>query len=289
MYRSSRTSLANLRHLGSVLLLAAGIGVGTALVFPNLAAAQGLGLTRSDTPVKISAEKGVEWNKNEKTYIARGNATATQGDNQVKADVLRAHYRKETDGKTRIWKMTATGNVVITTKNETITGGQATYQVKAGIFVLVGGNLKMTSKKRVITASRRIEYRSKQKVAYVIGNATATEDDKKVRADRFIAYLESAGDKTKMRRVEARGNVIITTATEVARGDKASYDTKTEIATLTGNVRLTRGDNQLNGAKAVVNMKTGVSNIVAAKGKPITGLFTPRDDSDDDKPKKSKK
>lgn len=280
MYRTSRTSFSNLRRLGAAVLIAAGLGAG---LIPDIARAQGLGLTRSDTPVRISAEKGVEWNKNKKIYIARGNATARQGDNQVKADVLQAHYRKEAGGKTRIWKMIATGNVVITTKDETITGGQATYLVKSGVFTLVGNNLKMTSKKRVITARDQIEYRSKEKVAYVVGNATATEDDKKVRADKFIAHMEKTGDKTRMRRVEAQGNVIITTATEVARGDKADYDTKTEIATLTGNVRLTRGDNQLNGARAVINMKTGISNIVAGPGKPITGLFTPRDSAGDKK------
>ncbi len=272
------------RRRPSVSLLAAIAGAAFAIGAPlSGAGAQGLGLSRSNTPVAISAEQGVEWRQKDKMYIARGNATAKQEGNTVRADELAAHYRKESDGKTRIWKMTATGGVVITTKEDKITGGKATFLVSSGVFILTGGNLKMTSKKRVITASDRIEYRSKEKIAYVVGNAKFVEESRSVRADKFVAYMEAADGQTKMRRVEAVGNVVIVTPNEVARGDKADYDAKTEIATLTGDVRLTRGDNQLNGGKAVVNMKTGISRLIAEKGKPIRGLFIPRDETEDGK------
>src|SRR3546814_19828938 len=50
-------------------------------------------LRESDQPLEINANDGIEWNRNDKTYIARGNARAASGDVEVLADVLTAHYR----------------------------------------------------------------------------------------------------------------------------------------------------------------------------------------------------
>src|SRR5262245_22447225 len=44
------------------------------------------------TPVEIESEQGIEWRRNDKVYIARGNATAKRGDSQVFADTLTARY-----------------------------------------------------------------------------------------------------------------------------------------------------------------------------------------------------
>src|SRR5262249_39691468 len=81
--------------------------------------------------------------------------------------------------------------------------------------------------------------------------------------------------KQSLKRVEALGNVVITTPTEVARGNRGDYDADTQVATLTGNVRLTRGDNQLNGDRAEVNMKTGISTLLAGDGRPAAGQTNP--------------
>jgi lipopolysaccharide export system protein LptA len=111
-----------------------------------------------------------------------------------------------------------------------------------------------------------VVYNTKMRRADVTGNATVVEDKKRVRADRFVAFFKDEKDKNSLRLVEAFGNVVITTQTEIARGDRGDYNAETQIATLTGNVRLTRGDNQLNGDRAEVNMKTGVSKLLAAPG-----------------------
>src|SRR5262249_58577797 len=66
----------------------------------KVSAAQGeagglLGGGQSNSPIEIEAEAGIEWRRNEKQYIARGNATAKRGDLTVHADTLTAHYRDE--------------------------------------------------------------------------------------------------------------------------------------------------------------------------------------------------
>lgn len=230
------------------------------------AAGQGLGLTsKSDQPVVIEADKSVEWRKTEQVYVARGNATAKRGETTVRADVLTAHYRKGQKSKTQVWKVTAVGRVRISGPKQTITGQHGVYMVETGVFILTGNNLKLTTETQTVTARDKLEYRSKQKIAEIIGNATMVEGDKKVRADKFIAYLKNDGGKTKLRNVKAIGNVVITTQSEIAKGKRADYNAETEIATLSGDVKLTRGANQLNGDRAEVNLKTGVSKLLASR------------------------
>ena len=49
-------------------------------------------------PIKIEAERGIEWHQNEKAYVARGNALAARGDVSVRAEVLTAYYRPRPGG-----------------------------------------------------------------------------------------------------------------------------------------------------------------------------------------------
>lgn len=234
------------------------------------AAAQGLpipgfGNTGSALPVAIEADQGVEWRQNEQVYIARGNATAKRGDTTIRADALHAHYRKTQDNRQEIYKITAEGAVKITTPKETITSDTAEYVVETSVFTLKGRPVKIESGKSTLTAAL-VVYNSKSKVATVTGGAQVTEEKKRVRADRFVAFFKEEGGKQSLKRVEALGNVVITTPTEIARGNRGDYDADSQVATLSGNVRLTRGDNQLNGDRAEVNMKTGISKLLADEG-----------------------
>lgn len=243
------------------------------------AAAQGLplpgfGSTGTALPVAIEADQGVEWRQNEQVYIARGNATAKRGDSTIKADELHAHYRRTAENRQEIYKITAEGNVKITTAKETITSDTAEYMIETGVFTLKGKPVKIDSGKSTLTAGL-IVYNSKNKIANVTGGATITEEKKRVRADRFVAFFKEDGGKQALKRVEAFGNVVITTPTEVAKGNRGDYDAETQVATLTGNVRLTRGDSQLNGERAEVNMKSGVSKLLAGE-KPVAGTSPPQ-------------
>lgn len=234
------------------------------LVAPQPLGAQNAGLiAQPGTPLSIEADRGVEWRRKEQVYIARGNATARQGKTSIRADELKAHYRKGAGGRTQFWKVAATGNVDIKTARETATGETAVYMIDTGVFVLRGRNLTLANGSQTVTATDRIEYRSKDRRAFVIGNAKVVDGERVIRASRFTAYLKDlAGGKVALRRVEAEGSVVITTKTEIIRADRGDYDSESRRATLTGNVKLTRCENQLNGEKAVVNLTTGVSRMV---------------------------
>lgn len=266
-----RTRLASL--VVASLLVTSLLAVGLA----PPAAGQVTGTARgNDLPVQISADNGVEWRQKEQFYRASGNAVAKRGNSSIRADTLTAHYRKGADGKNKIWKVVGAGNVLIVSGDDKITGQQAVYLIEPGVFTITGNNLKIDNGKRQITARDRIEYRSKQQVAYVVGKAKAVEGKRTISADRFVAHFKKGkGGKTEMSKVDALGNVVIITEREVVRGDKGEFDNESRIATLTGNVRVTSGDNQLNGAKAIVNMKTGVSRLVATPNQRIRVLIKP--------------
>ena len=81
--------------------------------------------------------------------------------------------------------------------------------------------------------------------------------------------------KRNIDRIDAFGNVLVSTGSEIARSNEGVYNPQTEIATLCGNVKITRGKNQLNGACAEVNLKTGRSRLLG-RGQRVKGIFEPK-------------
>jgi lipopolysaccharide export system protein LptA len=87
--------------LGALLL---SLVSGAALLVPGMppgmpggAHAQQLDLSHGG-PIDITANDGIDWQQNERTVIARGNARAVRGNVTVIADRLIAHYRKKGAG-----------------------------------------------------------------------------------------------------------------------------------------------------------------------------------------------
>jgi lipopolysaccharide export system protein LptA len=68
-----------------------------ALLLPCAAAAAQESATgtaaAAQQPIEITAEGGIEWDRNAQTYVARGAAQARRGELSVAADTLTAHYR----------------------------------------------------------------------------------------------------------------------------------------------------------------------------------------------------
>lgn len=286
---------------------------------PAAALAQGLGIGTGsdDKPLEVFADQGIEWRQNDNTYIARGNARAIKGDTTVYGDTLLAHYRKSATGGTEIWRLEATGNVRITSPTDTAYGDHAVYTLDNAVLVLTGKALRLTTPRQTITARDSLEYWEQKDLAVARGNGlVVTDDGRRIRGDVLTAQFKSNKapaatakpattkpattkpatakpgatqkppakggndrDNSRMQRIDAYGNVIITTPQEVARGNRAVYLEETGIANLIGSVKITRGQNQLNGEAAEVNLRTGVSRIVSAtsgtSGGPVRALIVP--------------
>ena len=266
----------------------------------------GLGTSGDDKPLEVFADQGIEWHQNESTYIARGNARAVKGDTTVYGDTLIAHYRKAAAGGTEVWRVEANGNVRITTPTDTAYGDRAVYTIDNGVLVMTGKNLRLTTPRETITARDSLEYWDQKDLAVARGEAVVITNDRRIRADVLTAQFKSDknqpgvkpaaapappatrkpntkagsdGDTSRLHRVDAYGNVIITTPQDVARGNRGVYMEETGIANLLGSVKITRGNNQLNGEVAEVNLRTGVSRIISAKegtsGGPVRALIVP--------------
>jgi lipopolysaccharide export system protein LptA len=75
--------------------------------------------------------------------------------------------------------------------------------------------------------------------------------------------------------IEAEGNVRVTEGGQVATGDTATFNMKTQVATISGNVVLTQGRNVLTGARLVVDLNSGIARVEQGSGGRIRGIFTP--------------
>lgn len=231
------------------------------------------------SPVNITAD-ALEYHDADHTYIARGNAEVVQGNVTIKAGVLTAHYVEDAEGKTNITQVVAEGGVTILSGEQTITGERGIYDVGRKVAVLRGGNLRFSSGADEVTARDTLEYWEGERLAVARGNALAIRADRRVAADVLTAVLEentANHNALEVRRLAGEGSVLISTPTEIVRGNKGLYDVKRQLATLDGNVQITRGPNQLNGARAEVNMATGVSRLLAGSGQRVRGLVIPKD------------
>lgn len=228
-------------------------------------------------PIEIDASEGIEWRRDEKSYIARGDARAVRGDLAVYADTLTAHYRELEDGSSEIWRISAEGNVRMTSPTETIFGDRATYDMDKGVVTVTGDNLRVETPDEVLTAKDSLEYWDRDQLIIARGDAVVTQEDKKLTADMLTGYLRKTADgKSELSRVEGT-DIQIQTPTEFVVADEGVYELDSEVAKLLGHVKITRGENQLNGDQAEVNMKTGVSRLTASAGGRVRTLLSPDD------------
>lgn len=238
-------------------------------------------------PVEITAIRSLEWDRAAHQFTARGDVMAKQGDTVVYADTLTADYRETAGSSIDIYKLTATGDVRLENNDGSIAyGDQAVYTVDDGRAILTGGNLRIVSPERTITATERMEYLTQQGEASAYGNAKLVQDDDTISANSLKAFFGQAADgRRSLSRAEAAGNVVITTPAEKLTGNKAIYTASGNTAEISGNVRIARGPNSLEGARATVNLTTSVSTLYGGETSPtgdtrVRGVFYPEKKSD---------
>lgn len=277
--------------------------IAAAMMMPHAAeSAQKLGLgANSDNPIQVYADNGIEWDRNQRQYIARGNAKAIQGTTTVYGDTLIAYYEDIGGGNTQVYRLDALGNVRILSPNETAFGKKAVYDVREGVLVMTGDNLKLVTPTETITSRDSLEYYEQKSMAVARGNAVSrptpkgttsgsdnvaavgSNTERTVRGDVLTAHFrdtegEGGGQedsKQSIERMEAFGNVVVDRPGEISKGARGAYFPDRNVAHLWDKVRITRGDNQLNGEFAEVNFQTGVSRILSGASAPVQALIEP--------------
>ena len=146
-----------------------------------------------------------------------------------------------------------------------MTGDNAVYDVDSATLVVTGTGLKIVTPRDTITARDSLEWYDQKQLGVARGDAVAIQGDRRVRADVLTALVSKEGDgQSRIRRIDASGNVLVSSPGQIARGDAGVYDLDTGIVTLTGHVRLTRGQSELRGRYAVVDLNTNVSRLLSA-------------------------
>ena len=109
--------------------------------------------------------------------------------------------------------------------------------------------------------SDEMQWDDNNKIAYAIGNAEATQGQKKITANKLIVYLDKNTDTNEIILIKASGNVIFITKDEIATGKIATYDFVKNNIILENNVTLKKNDNIMKGEFLEMDLTTGISQI----------------------------
>src|SRR6195256_6607481 len=137
-----------------------------------------------------------------------------------------------------------------------------------------------------------LEVRDRNKVATFTGSVHLVQGDTVLRCkilvvfydqdDRGAPAVKSAtpgpAGSSQIRRMEAKGAVVVTQKDQTATGESAIYDLKTNTVTLVaaagGNVAVTQGPNVMTGERLVVDLTTSVSHL-SGGSRGVSGLIIP--------------
>jgi lipopolysaccharide export system protein LptA len=144
-----------------------------------------------------------------------------------------------------------------------------------------------------------LEMRDKKKEATFSGNVKVVQGDTTMTSKTLVVFYDSTpasaapappanskgaksapiqsaspgpGGSSSIKRLEARGSVVVTQKDQVVTGETAVFDTKTNLITMLGGIVLTQGKNVLRGDRLMVDMTTGVSRVESDSGR-VQGLF----------------
>jgi lipopolysaccharide export system protein LptA len=146
-----------------------------------------------------------------------------------------------------------------------------------------------------------LEMRDKKKQATFSGNVKVVQGDTTMTSKTLVVFYDSAtapagasaanskaavksappiqsatpgpGGSSQIRRLEAKGNVVVTQKDQVVTGQTAVFDTRTNLITMLGGVVLTECKNVMRGDRLLVDMTTGVSRVESDGGKGVQALI----------------
>jgi lipopolysaccharide export system protein LptA len=135
-----------------------------------------------------------------------------------------------------------------------------------------------------------LEVRDKDKAATFSGDVRAVQGDTELRCKTLTVHYDEEQRSTGMkaaepgpagqqqiRRIEAKGGVVVTQKDQTTNGDSAVFDMRANTVTLIGNVVLTRGQDILRGHKLVVDLTSGTSKIESGSTRSgVEALIQPR-------------
>ena len=210
---------------------------------------------------------GMVFSQDKKRCIALGPVVSTKGTSVLKSQKLVAYFQDSAEKKQQtnptttqdIKKIEAFGGVNFSDIKGgfNATGQYATYTPSTGQLQLKGNSILRDADTTVFAGSA-VTFYENSRMATTVGRSTIKREDKLMQADLLKVYFTKGADgKLVFDRLEAEGNVVISTPTEISKSRRGVYRAKTRIAELYDNVVLTRADGQLRGNYARYDMVSG--------------------------------
>ncbi|WP_417688249.1 lipopolysaccharide transport periplasmic protein LptA [Roseibium sp.] len=137
--------------LGAIFLCAGGFNA-SAQTFSDAFAGFG---SNDKEPIQIEAsELQVEDRTNSATFV--GDVVVSQGDTRLKTQRLRVYYDGSAAGSTqqKISRLEASGRVLISAKDQTATGDQASFDMKQEVMVMTGKEVVLSQGPNVVVGNR---------------------------------------------------------------------------------------------------------------------------------------
>ncbi len=122
--------------------------------------------------------------------------------------------------------------------------------------------LQLSGNQPIQIESDKLEVRENDKIAVFTGNVKASQGTTLLKAGKMEVHYAGAGSATTgsadIERIEVSGKVYVKSDKQVATGDSASFDMRSEVLVVSGKqVVLSEGDNVAVGCKLTVQMKSG--------------------------------
>ncbi len=129
-----------------------------------------------------------------------------------------------------------------------------------------------TSDQPVEVTAEQLEFDQQAGTALFTGDVLMVQGTMRLSADTVdVDYGDGADGETRVRRVEATGNVLLVNGEDAAEGERAVYTLEDGMIVMTGDVLLTRPDSAITGETLRVNVDDGTG---AMQGR-VSVVFTP--------------
>ena len=155
--------------------------------------------------------------------------------------------------------------------------------LKIGIFAgaLVLAAEATWAKGPVNVEANSMEINEANKQATFKGNVVATRENERMEADVMVVdYQEvkqsNGSSATEVSTLDSKGNVRITTKTQVITGEWSKMNVQANTLVVGGNVRVVQGKTVLTGPKMDVDLNTNRTVISGDSGGRVRGVFVPK-------------
>jgi lipopolysaccharide export system protein LptA len=165
----------------------------------------------------------------------------------------------------------------------------AVFTLFSGSFVLAQAVSGFDTDQPIEILADSLEVQQEKQIATFAGNVQVIQGEIRLKAAKLLVHYsdnkqapksDAAGDAPKIKKIDASGDVFLSSPRETAKGNTGTYDVINKRIRLMGDVVLTQGQNVLRGDSMVLDLVSGRSKIEGigtgnSSGR-VRGIFVPQ-------------